>query len=144
METPTASTRDLAQRLLAVEAAARIATGTRGQEAVLVCEKLQAVLTRFAGSDAYTSLLRRSLALAREECSALQSVTIKSDGSLEGTEAFAVDAAPGGDEAAVVMIAHFLGLLVTFIGETLTQRLVHEAWLGTSLNESPSTIETDR
>ena len=41
----------------------------------------------------------------------------------------------GGAEAAVAITAHLLGLLVTFIGEPLTLRLVREAWPDASLDE---------
>ena len=34
----------------------------------------------------------------------------------------------GGADAPVAIIAHLLGLLMTFIGEPLTLRLVREAW----------------
>lgn len=112
-------------------------------EAVRVCEKLQISLTRFAGSDGFKSLLRRALALARADVPALQTVKIKPDGSLDGCEALAVDSANGGPEAAVGIIAHLLGLLVTFIGQPLTMALVREAWPDISLNESHSTTEID-
>ena len=104
-------------------------------EAVRVCEKLRVSLTRFAGPDGFASLLRRSLVLARADAPSLEAVTIKPDGSLEGLEAVASDTRSGGPEAVVGIIAHLLGLLVTFIGEPLTLRLVREAWPDTSLGK---------
>ena len=127
--------RDLARRLLAVEAASQIAPGTHVHEAVRVCEKLQIALTRFAGSDGFKSLLRRALALARADIPSLQTVKLKPDGSLEGCEVLAVDATNGGPEAAVVITAHLLGLLAIFIGKPFTLRLVREAWPDTALDE---------
>ena len=62
MEMSSALSRDLARRLLAVEAASKIAPNAHVHEAVRVCEKLRISLTRFAGSDGFTSLLRRALA----------------------------------------------------------------------------------
>ena len=134
---------DLAQRLLAVEAASQSASHPHVHEAVRVCEKLQISLTRFAGSDGFKSLLRRALALARADFPSLQTVKFKPDGSLEGYEVLAVDATNGGREAAVAITAHLLGLLVTFIGKPFTLRLVREAWPDTSLNEQHSKIEAD-
>ncbi len=131
--------RNLARQLLAAEAASPSVTGAHMHEAVRVCEKLQISLTRFAGADGFTSLLRRALALGRAEAPALQTVNVKRDGSLEGCEALAVDTTDGGHESAVVITAHLLGLLVTFIGETLTRRLVREGWPDVSLHESNST-----
>ena len=72
MNTPSASIRDRARRLLAVEAANESTSHPRAHEAVRVCEKLRISLTRFAGADGFTSLLRRALALARAEVPALQ------------------------------------------------------------------------
>ena len=134
MDTPSPSTRDLARRLLAAEAAGE-AADARVHEAVRVCEKLQISLTRFAGPDGFTSLLRRALALARAEFPSLQAVNLKSDGSLEGLDALAVDATGSGPEAAVAIITHFLGLLITFIGAPMTMHLLGEIWPDTLLDE---------
>ena len=135
MDTPSSSMRDLARRLVAVEAASQSANCAHVPEAVRVCEKLQISLTRLAGSDGFTALLRRALALARADVPALQTVKLKPDGSLAGCERLALDATNGGPEAAVMILAHLLGLLKTFIGEPFTLRLVREAWPDTSLDE---------
>jgi len=131
----SASMRDLARRLVAVEAASQSATGAHVHEAVRVCDKLRISLTRFAGFDGFTSLLRRALALARADVPSLQTVKLKPDCSLEGLGVLAVDATNDGPEAAVAITAHLLGLLETFIGKPLTLRLVREAWPDVSLDE---------
>ena len=128
MDSPSASTRGLARRLLAVEAAGNGAADATVHEAVRVVAKLRVSLTRFAGNDGFTSLLRRALSLARADVPGLHTVTLKPDGSLEGLEALAAEAGHDGAEAAGAIIAHLLGLLVTFIGEPLTLRLVGDAW----------------
>ena len=139
--------RDLARRLLAVEAASPSATGAHVHEAVRVCEKLQISLTRFAGSDGFTSLLRRALALARAEVPAAHRLTVRADCSMEGLEDLTAgamksggeaDGGSGGDdgaEAVAAITAHLLELLVTFIGQPLTLRLVRESWPDASLDE---------
>jgi hypothetical protein len=132
MDTPSPATRDLARRLLAVEAASQSAADPRVHEAVRVCEKLRVSLTRFAGADGFTALLRRALALARAEVPALHGITEKADGSLAGLDELAADSQNAAIDAAVAITAHLLGLLVTFVGEPLTVRLVHEAWPGAS------------
>jgi hypothetical protein len=140
MDTPSPSIRDLARRLLAVEAARQSATDLRGQEAVRVFEKLRVSLTRLAGADGFTAILRRALALARAEVPALHGSAVKAGGSRKGLAEVVADACGsevGGGEAAVAIIAQLLGLLVTFIGESLTVRLVREAWPDASLGESP-------
>ena len=135
MDMPPASMRDLARRLLAVEAASQSATDAHVHEAMRVCEKLRISLTRLAGADGFASLLRRSLALARMEVPSLQRVTVNPDCSIEGLDELAADATGGGVDAPVAITAHLLGLLVTFIGEPLTLRLVREAWPDVSLDD---------
>ncbi len=134
--------RGLARRLLAVEAATPTSSGgaidggARVQhEAVRVCEKLRISLTRLAGADGFASLLGRSLALARVEVPSLNRITVKPDCSMDGLDALAADETDGGARAATALAAHLLGLLVTFIGEPLTLRLVREAWPDASLDE---------
>lgn len=128
----SASMRGLALKLLALEAANKSAVNAHVHEGVRVCEKLQIVVTRFAGSDGFASLLRRALALARAEVPALQTVKPQPDAFLEGCGQV-VEAANGGSDGVVAIIAHLLGLLETFVGEPLTLRLVREAWPDVSL-----------
>ena len=120
--------RDLARRLLAAEATSPGDTHARAHEAVRVCEKLRISLTRFAGADGFASLLRRSLVLARADVASLSRVTVNPDCSMEGLEALAAEDADDAVKAGTAIAAHLLGLLVTFIGEPLTLRLVREAW----------------
>jgi len=127
--------RELAQRLLAVEAASRSATHAHLHEAVRVCEKLRTSLTRFAGADGFTSLLRRALVLARSEVPLLLNVEVEDDGGLRGLDELAAEERNGMSEATVAMTGHLLGLLVTFVGEPITLRLVREAWPNASLDD---------
>jgi hypothetical protein len=139
MDTPSSSMRDLARRLLA---ASQTVSHPHVHEAVLVSDKLRISLTRFAGADGFTSLLRRALVLASAEVPSLKGVTVGADGRLEGFEKMAADIGTSAAAAAAAAItAHLLGLLVTFIGEPLTLALVREAWPDTSLGESFSTKE---
>ena len=114
MDTPSTSIRDLALRLLAEEASSRAAADAH--EGDLVNEKLRILMTRFAGADSFTALLRRAQALAE-----MERLPPKTD----------KDAA--GDGALVA--AYLLWLLVTFIGETLTLRLVRETWPKVGLDD---------
>ena len=121
--------RDLARRLLA---ASQIASGPRVHEAVLVSERLRISLARFAGAAGFASLLRRALVLACGDVPSLQSVKIGADGRLEGFEQLDTPTGALEGEAAVAITAHLLGLLVTFIGESFTLRLLRESWPDTS------------
>jgi len=133
--------RTLARRLLALEAATPTGNATGApaagvqHEAAPVFHKLGISLIRFAGADGFAALLRRALALARAQFPSLNRITIKPDCSMDGLEALAGDDADGGAEAAAALTAHLLDLLVTFIGEPLTLRLVREAWPDQSLDE---------
>lgn len=129
------SVRVWSERLLALEAASRSASGADVHEAVRVCEKLRISLSRFIGVEGFAALLRRGLALARAEFPPLQAVKITADGRLEGLEEIAAADAGQGAEAGIAVTAHLLGLLVTFVGEPLTLRLVRDAWPDASLAE---------
>lgn len=124
--------RDLARRLLAES---QIASDPHVPEAVMVNEKLRISLIQFAGADGFAALLRRALALASAEVPALQSATVSADGRLEGLEQLVTQPGSVAGAAAVAITAQMLGLLVTFIGEPLTLRLVRETWPNISLAE---------
>lgn len=111
------------------------AAGAREPAAVRVCDKLRISLTRFVGADGFASLLRRTLAVARAEVPSLNRITVKPDGFMDGLDALAAEEPDGGIEAAAALTAHLLGLLVTFIGERLTLRLVRDAWPDASLDD---------
>jgi hypothetical protein len=135
MTAPSPAIRNLARHLLASTrsaVSAAHATGSpRVHEAVALCETLRISLTKFAGADGFAALLRRALALARVEAPALQSVRLGATCQLEGLEGIAVERA---GDAAVALAAHLLSLLVTFIGEPLTLRLVREGWPNAQLD----------
>jgi hypothetical protein len=75
------------------------------------------------------------LALARADVPSLNRITIKPDCSVDGLDALATEETDGGVEAAAALAAHLLELLVTFIGQSLTLRLVREAWPDESLDK---------
>jgi hypothetical protein len=129
MNTATPAIRDFAGRLIAREAARDESAGVVAGAAGRVCDRLRVPFARLAGVAGYRSLLSRALALAKAEVVSLNPVQVREDGSLEACEG-AGDCpgdGPGGDGAAVV-VAHLLGLMVTFIGEPLTRQLVRDAW----------------
>lgn len=137
MDTSSSLMQDLARRLLA---ASQTNSDPHVHEAAVVSEKLRIPLTRFAGAEGFASLLRRALVLASAEVPSLQSIKVGAEGRLEGFEQLAADTGTtaGRSEAAVAITAHLLGLLVTFIGEPLTLRLVRKSWPDTSLDEQHS------
>lgn len=130
MNTTTPAIQDLARRLAALEAARDEPPGAGGSGAVRVCEKLRVPLAKLAGVAGFCSLLSRALALAKAEVPSLDAVRVGTGGSLEGFDGIGrtEDA-----EAGVAVVSQLLGLLVTFIGEPLTLRLVRDAWPNTSV-----------
>lgn len=126
------SPRDLARQLLLATQAA--ASSPHQISVSNVTDQLRVTVTRFAGADSFTSLLRRSLALASMEMPTLNSVTIGADGRLQGLEDVLNVRASGqidtsaADDAAIAITTHLLSLLVTFIGLPFTVLLVRDAW----------------
>jgi hypothetical protein len=121
--------RHLAQRLLTFEAVAGENSEPAESAAFRVCAKLRRPLITLAGVAGFRSLLSRALTLARAEAPSLSAVQVAADGSLKGLSELEVqiDKEPARDEGAI-LIAQLLGLLLTFIGEGLTLRLVQDAW----------------
>jgi hypothetical protein len=123
---PSPKTQELAQRLLAYEAARANPSEENIPAVLCVSEKLRRSLSTLAGSSGFRSLMARALTLAKAQVPALSAVQVQQDGSLEGWSDFGNEDQHA--EACVILIAQLLGLLVTFIGEGLTLSLVLDAW----------------
>jgi hypothetical protein len=121
--------RHLAQRLLAYEAVAGEDSERAESAAFRVCAKLRRPLITLAGVDGFRSLLCRALTLAKAEAPSLNAVYVAADGSLKGFDGPALksDEKQPKDEGAI-LVAQLLGLLLIFIGESLTVRLVQNEW----------------
>jgi len=131
--------RHLAQRLLTYEAVAGENSEPAESAAFRVCAKLRRPLITLAGVAGFRSLLSRALTLARAEAPSLSAVQVAADGSLEGQDELASQtdkeqARDGG----VILIAQLIGLLLTFIGEGLTLRLVQDVWPESTFDDRDS------
>ena len=118
-DTPT--TRNLARQLLSLEEVGATSEISDVHAIRSVCDKLRRPLATLAGAAGFRSLLERALTLAKQECQILDAWEVESDGSLRALN----------DEAAqsgAVLIAQLIGLMITFLGESLTFRLVQDAW----------------
>jgi len=101
-----------------------------------VYEKLRQSLGVFAGVATFYSLASRALALARSEAPSLNIAQLSADGSLHGWGEpkpeinIDKDRTDEGqiDDEGVILIARLLGLLLVFLGEALTLRLLRDAW----------------
>jgi hypothetical protein len=114
-------TRKLADQLVALEAAVTSVSKADANATCRVCEKLRRPLVTLTGTAGFSALLQRALALAKREATVLAGVSVEADGSLKGLEGEAT-------AATNVLVACLLSLLITFIGQTLTMRLLQEIW----------------
>ena len=127
--------RDFAERLIAYETRENKSSETKTPAAFHVSEKLRPHLMTVIGNTGFRALLSRALALANAEVPWLRAVHVKSDGSLEGLDELEAQVDPEEIfQGRVVLLAQLLGLLVAFIGEDLTLRLVREVWPKLSLD----------
>jgi hypothetical protein len=126
---PPLRTRDLAQRLLADEAAADKTSLSAPPAVFRVYEKLRRSLCALAGVAGFRSLASRALALAKTEAPSLSAMQVTVDGSLQvlGETDSQGDKHQDG-EAEVILLAELLGLLHAFVGEALTLRLLRDVW----------------
>ncbi|HEX8372679.1 MAG TPA: hypothetical protein VF585_07865 [Chthoniobacterales bacterium] len=119
---------DVSRRLLSHE---RSETGTSA--AFSVFDKLRPRLATFLGKAGVAALLSRSIALAGKELPWLRAVLVLPDGSMQAPDDMprkSADALLG----EVLLLAHLLNLLVTFIGANLTMQMIHEIWPSLSLD----------
>jgi hypothetical protein len=94
-----------------------------------VTERMRPQLARLMGSDWVRILLTRALALATIETPWLSQAEVSPRGDLEGLRHISREMDPDDFlEGRVVLLAQLLGLLVTFIGPSLTWGLVDEIW----------------
>jgi len=128
--------RDLAERLIAYEMPGNGSSETKIPGARLAIDKLRPHLAKLMGNTGFSALLSRALALSIADAPWLGAVHVKIDGALDGFEELGPqvdsDEVFGG---CVGLLSHLLGLLVAFIGEELTLRLVREVWPELSPND---------
>ena len=118
-------TRDLAERLIAHEGAAGNISEPMEFAAFRVCETLRRPVCALAGVAGFRSLLSHALVLARTEAPSLSALRVAADGSLEGLDELGRQIDKDQiREGGAILIARLLGLLLTFIGEAMTSRLV--------------------
>ena len=118
-------TRELAQRLIAYEGAGSNISEPMALAAFRVCETLRRPVCALTGVDGFRLLLSRALALERAEAPILSALQVAADGSLQGLDELGrqIDRDQIRDGGAI-LIAQLIGLLLTFIGEAMTSRLV--------------------
>jgi hypothetical protein len=139
-------TRDLASCLLAYEAVSGKTSEPSESATLRVYEKLRQGLSEFAGEAGFQSLASRALALARTDAPSLSALRVAADGSLHGMgevehridiDKDRAGESPAGEEG-IILIARLLGLLLIFLGESLTLSLLRVKWPKAALDESNS------
>ena len=128
--------RELAHRLLAYEAVAGKASEPAESATLRVYENLRGSLVAFAGTAAFQSLALRALTQAKSEVPSLWAAQVAEDGSLQGLGEIEPEVELDRDQAGgfstgeggIALIARLLGLLLIFLGETLTLNLLRNAW----------------
>jgi len=127
--------RDFAERLIAYETKGNKSPKTKTAAVFAVGEKLRLHLTALMGKVGFHTLLSRALVLANAEAPWLHAVHVKADGCFGGLDELGGQVSPEKiAEGSVVLLAQLLGLLVAFIGGSLTLRLVREIWPEIPLN----------
>ena len=138
--------RDLAHRLLAYEVNAGKTAEPTASATLRVYEKLRQSLSGVAGVAAFESLAFRALTQAKSEAPSLWEVRVAEDGSLQGLGEFEpqmdIDKDLAGEfpvgQGGIILIARLLGLLLMFLGEAITLRLLRNAWPGEAFDDRNS------
>ncbi len=136
MSKATRQMRDIAERLIAYETAGNHFSGVNTPAGFPVCEKLRPHLATLMGNTGAHALLSRALARAEADVPSLRAMQVEADGSLAGLDKLQGQIDPEEiAEGRVALLAQLLGLLVAFIGELLTLRLVRDVWPKLPLND---------
>lgn len=129
MRRTTPRMRAFAQRLIACERAGEKASAKSVPTALVICTKLQPDLASLMGDSGFRAVMSRALTLAKLESPELNQLRITTNDDRADLYEYEPgltpdDVADGG----VVLLAQLLGLLGTFIGESLTERIVRGVW----------------
>ncbi|MBC8039727.1 MAG: hypothetical protein H7Y06_04225 [Opitutaceae bacterium] len=121
--------RDLAIRLVACESKGGAATASRIPVLFPISEKFRVSLVVLLGSEGFSALMRRALALAIGDVAWLRIIRVAENGTLVEIEDPPSGLTPAeGLKGSLALVTRLLELLEIFIGERMTQRLVAEIW----------------
>ena len=142
---PPKKTRDLARILVASEADASTTSLHPEPATVRVYERLRRQLASPVGVDGFHALASRALALAKSQSPRLIAVQITANGALRGLDE--VESQTNADEdgeTGIILIAHLLGLFLTFLGEATTLRLIEDLRLQVDVGSVPARTAENR
>lgn len=119
----------LAKKILAFESTAKT-SGDNSPTIFSVCDKIRKPLLNVAGETGFRSILARALLLSKSEVDWLQPVKISASGFFEGLGLAEGKLTPFDiSRGEIAVLAQMLGLLFTFLGESMTHVLLHDARL---------------
>jgi hypothetical protein len=126
----------LARHVLTLESGHSDSAKSEIECGVRACEKLRISLTKLAGTSGFSMLLARALALAIKKDPSLIPLHLGIDGCLTGVDEVrrGLNGSHVEHHGGAIVLAELLGLLVSFIGESLTLTLVREAWPTASMD----------
>jgi hypothetical protein len=122
---------ELARLLLLHEAGGQSEPLALAEALERACGRLQPRMAGLIGRAGFVALFTRALRLAREAYPDLVAVAFdeQAEAGLHGAREYAAAREPAevGDALGAIL-AQFIGLLITFIGEELSMRLIREIW----------------
>jgi len=137
MSQVTPRIRNFARRLLVYEMRNKNSSDVQPHDTFHVCEKLRPLLATLMGTGGFRALLSRALVLTNAEVSGLRAVGVNDVGILESHEESQSQLnSRKFFEGQVVLTANLLVLLMAFIGEDLTVRLVRDVWPDFQIDDS--------
>jgi hypothetical protein len=121
----------LARRLVEHEAGGRMEATALAEATERACVRLQDRLVPLVGPDGFRIMLTNAIDITRSEHSFLQAIDARAE--LDGCFVNLAEAVKGRlpEEALAAvtrLLAEFIGLLGSFVGDALTLRLVRGAW----------------
>lgn len=129
MSHATPKSRCFAGSLIRHEALVNPPSSPKRATALPVLHKLRPLLATFMGKTGYQALILRAMIMASEEVPWLCNVEIAANGALENyNEQSAKHETDEKADGSEILLAHLISLLVAFIGEILTLRLINELW----------------
>ena len=129
MRRTTPRTRAFAQRLIDCERAGERASAKTVPTALVICTKLQPDLASLMGDSGFRAVMSRALTLAKLESPQLDALRITTNDERADLYEYEPGLTPDDvEDGGVVLVAQLLGLLGTFIGDSLTERIVRGVW----------------
>ena len=136
---PAQRIKDLARSLVDTEMTARGAEGDVVASDFPVCARLRSPLSSVSGKAGFEALLSRALSLTKAALPRIAPLRVASDGCVGGkAEIYPHLSSTESLEAEVELVANLIHLLITFVGEALTLRLIQEAWPKASFSKDAS------